>query len=194
MKKFTNIALFLLIGIVHYSCQNSDGKNKYQIDTSEFRTETVNDFFSVEVPGDMKKTTSLNPDASLQLENIYEEKYLAILNEDKESFVKNFKISGQYSDSLSVVGNYRAIQMDAFTSGMTFKRRGTPNALKINDMPAEQVEIEAFPAGMNIDIYYLITFIEGKDQLYMFLEWTLGSKKDEHQNTFKYMAETLEEL
>ncbi len=194
MKKLSSISLILLIVLTQYSCQNSNGKMDYNIDTSEFRTDTVNNLYSIHVPGDMKKTNTLNPDANLQLENIYEEKYLAVIDEDKTAFINNFRSSSTYADSLGVIGNYRTIQLAAFTSGMTIKRRGPLEKLEINGMPAERIELIAFPAGLEIDIYYLVTFIEGADQLYMFLEWTLGSKKEEFGDTYKYIVETFEEL
>lgn len=194
MKKIRYFLVVLIVLTTLSSCNNSGANSNCTVDTSNFKLEAVNQLYSIEVPKNMTETKALNADASMQLEDIFEEMYAAIIDEAKTPFVENFKAEGLFADSLTTIGNYRNIQLSLFAKGMALRRQSEPKTLNLNGLLAEQVELVGSPSGFDFDVYYLITFIEGKDNLYMFLQWTLAPREEDHKETFRCIANTFEEL
>lgn len=194
MKKIRYFLVVLIAITTLSSCNNSGAKDNCTIDTSNFKLEAVNQLYSIEVPENMTVTKSLNTDASMQLEDIFEEMYAAIIDEPKSPFIENFKAEGLFADSLTTIGNYRKVQLDLFLKGMVLRRQSEPKTYDVNGLSAEQVELVGFPSGLDFDVYYLITFIEGKENLYMFLQWTLAPREKDHKDTFSCIAQTFEEI
>ena len=60
--------------------------------TSEPQLISVSDIYQIEVPGDMSATDMNNENASLQDANLFKEKYLMIIHEDKYEFMEASKI------------------------------------------------------------------------------------------------------
>lgn len=187
MKKWFLITLAVLV----ISCK-SDNK-KSNVDTSQFVAHKVHDF-SVETPKYMKSSHDLNPDASLQMENRNQEVYLAVIEEPKKEVIENFKLTGVYNDDLSPVANYLNVQMNGFSQGLQILEKSDPEEETINGLPALHVEMVAQPEEVAVGIYYLFTFIEGEDTLYMFMQWTVAQQKEEYQDTFEAVIETFEEV
>jgi len=184
-------AKFLLIAFVSatltfVSC--ADEKSK------DYSLSIVPNKYSVETLKTMERSLGLNPDASLQLANTQQEVYLVIIDEPKAAVIDSFKDLEVYSEELSVVGNYLNVQMHSFVDGMKLVDQSNPLDLKINGMPAQQVELTAIPPGMDLSIYYNITFVEGKDNLYMFLQWTLNPQRDSYEDIFRTTADSFKEL
>lgn len=188
MKKWIYLSLIIL-GV---ACKSDSSKSN--VDTSDFVTHVGEKQFKLLTPKYLKKSTGLNPDASLQLENREKEIYLAVIEEPKEEVNRNLKLLGIYNDDLSSVGNYLNVQMNGFTDGVTVIEKSDPRQLDINGMAAFQVDLLAQPKNVNSDIYYLFTFIEGEEQLYMFMQWTLGKQRSEYENIFDAMAHSFEEI
>lgn len=188
MKKWIYLSLIILV----VACKSDSSKSDF--DTSDFVAHSGNNQFKLLAPKHMKKSSSLNPDASLQLENRERETYLAVIEEPKEEVERNLKLLGIYNDELSSVGNYLNIQMNGFTDGVTVVEKSDPRQLDINGMEAFQVDLLAQPKNVNSDIYYLFTFIEGEKQLYMFMQWTLGKQRSEYEDIFDAMAHSFEEI
>ena len=188
MKKWMYFALIVLF----VACKNDSSKSS--VDTSEFRSHVSNEHFKVLTPDFMKQGRGLNPDASLQLENREKETYLAVIEEAKSDVERNLKMSGVYNDDLSAVGNYLNVQLNGFTNGLTVVEKSDPKTLEINGMPAFQVELVAKPQSVSTEIFYLLTFLEGKERLYMCLQWTLAGKRAEFNEIFYAVAQSFEEL
>ena len=192
MKKITFPFILLAISITLSSCLgNSDKKNS---DYKDFRPESALGLYEIQVPKSMTATKGLNNDASMQFQNIYEETYLAVIEESKEEFIETFKDLGEYDDSKSAASNYQSIQMNFFSEGMDVSRMSSPKKMKVNGLDAEQVEFVGRVPEIDFDIYYLMTFVEGKETLYMVMEWTLSDYEDTNKDTFKKMAESFKEI
>ncbi|MEZ4857812.1 MAG: hypothetical protein R2781_03290 [Flavobacteriaceae bacterium] len=192
MRKIIIPFLLIVLTLSLSACLgNSEKKNAA---TGEYRTETALGLYEMQVPEFMKATTGLNTDASMQFQNIYKETYLAVIEESKDDFINTFKDLNEYDESKSPAENYQTIQVDFFTEEMQITRKERPVKMKINGMDAEQVEFVGRVAGIDFDIYYLMTFIEGKETLYMIMEWTLSSNENTYKDTFKYMANSFKEL
>ncbi|MEZ4779436.1 MAG: hypothetical protein R2786_08675 [Flavobacteriaceae bacterium] len=187
MKKIYIVIPAFIITFLFISCLGK-GKNE------DYRTESALDLYQLEVPKYMTATSGLNQDASMQFQNIYKETYLAVIEEPKQDFIDTFKEIEDYDDSKSPAKNYETIQMNFFTDGMKVNRMGEPQNIKINGLDAQQVEFVGRVPDIDFDIFYLMTFIEGKETLYMMMTWTLSANENTYKETFKHMAESFEEL
>jgi hypothetical protein len=141
---------------------------------------TINSEYSMGIPSFMTKTTSLNDDASLQFQNIFKEAYVIVIDESKEGFVDALVDADSYDSSRSVIENYADTQVQLTTSNM--------NVITKKDV------IHATVEGVKQPISYFLTFVEGKEKLYMIMAWTLQTKKETHRNTFEVMAKTFQTM
>lgn len=173
------------------SCAGKGDKNK---DATVYNKQTALELYEIEVPDYMKTTTGLNQDASMQYQNIYKETYLAIIEEPKKDFKDVFEELGDYDNSKSMSENYCTIQMQYFTEGMEIISIENPKSVTINNLEAQQLDLIAKVEGVSNNIYYLMTFVEGKDTVYMIMQWTLDVNEKNYKNTFSYMASTFKEL
>ena len=184
----------VLMVMLFVSCNGIGESGPEVLTEKDYRTQTVVGMYQIDLPKYMKKATDLNVDASLQYQNIFKETYIAIIDENKKEYVDVFKELEEYDDSKSVAANYREIQMDYFLEEMTVLRRMDPKQVTINSMDAEQVEFIGRVPDVDFDIFYLMTFIEGTDNVYMMMEWTLSEKENTYKDTFYHSASTFKEL
>ena len=187
MKKTTFFILAIVASITLIGCLGK-GNN------DEYRTESALGLYQLEIPKYMSITTGLNEDASMQYQNIFKETYLAVIEEPKQDFIDTFKELGEYDESKSPSENYKTIQMNFFVEGMKIERMGDSQNVTINGLDANQLEFVGQVPDIDFNIYYLMTFIEGKDTLYMVMTWTLGKSEKTYKDTFKHMAESFEEI
>ena len=163
-------------------------------------TEVAEDFNQVEVNGEyrlslpkyMKKTDNLNEEASLQYQNIFKETYTIVIDEAKNDFVEMFTELEEYDEGISVIKNYRNVQRQLFSESMYVDKESSPVALEINGLEAEMVDIDGRVDGIDEDISYFLTFVEGKEKVYMIMSWTMTSRKDTYESTFDGIAKSFQ--
>ncbi len=194
MKK--SISLLSTLGLLFllYSCGGIGAKKADDLKSSDFTTESASGLYEISVPKYMKKVSDLNVDASMQFQNIYRETYLAIIDEDRSDFVEAYEELGEYDSSLSTIGNYRKIQLDYFMKRLDVINLDAPKRLTIDGMDAEQVEFTGRVADVDSDIFYIMTFVEGRNNVYMIMTWTLGSSEEAYKETFYFMVDSFREL
>lgn len=142
----------------------------------------------------MKGTTGLNAEASLQYQNPFKETYTIIIDEPKQDFVDIYKELDQYNEGITLLQNYRKIQLQAFTSTIQVNHQSEVKPMTIHGLDAESVEIDGHVEGIDEEISYFLTFVEGTENIYMIMAWTLESKKEELQKTFETIAQSFELL
>lgn len=206
MKKITKICAFIFIGITAFSCGEStsydDPINTSSSNTKDVKAEEANPSeptkvvsvkgqYSMEVPEFMTEVTTLNDEASFQSQNIYKETYIIVIDEPTDEFISIFKSLEGYDESLSVVENYRTVQTNFISEDMQIDVMSEPKSLKINGLDAEQIEIEGSVPGLDAKLYYLYTFVEGKDNVYMVMAWTLNSRKDKYTDVLEEMSNSI---
>ncbi len=148
--------------------------------------------YKMKVPTNMSETFDLNDDASLQYQNLFNELYLIVIDEDLADFnasLEENELEELYSADLEGHCN---LLIDAFAMEVDITNESEPVDLEINGLPAKQVELEAYMEGL--DVYYCYTFIEGKNNFYQILSWTLLDEKDQHAKILKKIPLTFEEL
>lgn len=192
MKHYTAYFLLIVYGICFSSCQLNlkDDKNKANI---ELEPVSINDEFSMGIPGFMTKTASLNEDASLQYQNMFKETYVIVIDENKQEFIDAYIGLEAYDTTRSVLSNYADTQIQLTTSNMEVIQKNKITSLKINGLNAATVQIDANVEGVKNAIAYFLTFIEGKEKLYMVMAWTFRDKKDDYAMIFEKMAKSFQE-
>lgn len=194
MKRSISLLSTFLLLFLLYSCGGIGEKKVGDLKSSDFTTESALGLYEISVPKYMKKASELNMDASMQFINIYNETGLAIIDEDKSDFVEAYEELLEYDSSLSTIGNYRKIQVDYFMERMDVISQDAPKKITIDGMAAEQVEFTGRPADLDYDFFYIMTFVEGRNDLYMIMTWTLGDSQETYKETFYFMVDSFREL
>lgn len=200
MKKNLALIFAIAIGPIFTSCINGDSGNPTSENVKEAQEEisfnpvSINNEYEVSVPDYMTPAKDLNAEASLQYQNIYKETYVIIIDESKEDFVNAFQELGEYDNSMSTIENYRKTQLLFLMEGINLKKQTKPKSLTINGLDAEYVELDGIPEGLDLDIAYFFTFIEGQDKLYMVMAWTLGDRKMKYKSMFEQLSQSFKLL
>ncbi len=156
----------------------------------DFHTVSVNGEYQVSIPKYMRGTTGLNEEASLQYQNARKETYTIIIDEPKEEFVEILKELEEYNAEASAMQNYRAIQLQLLGSTVKIHEKTEPKTKMIHGLESESVEINAHVEGVDEEIAYFLTFINGDKNVYMIMSWTLKSTADQYRKTFELIAES----
>ncbi|MBN4072921.1 hypothetical protein JYT74_02655 [Crocinitomix catalasitica] len=187
--------LFLSIAAIFVAaCSGSSTSGEELSLADDFDEIEINNQYKMHIPDYMEQAYTLNEEASLQYQNIVKETYCIIIDEPKDEFVEVFELMGDYDNSKSVIDNYSGVQVGFLTEGIDVSVQTDPKSKKINGLAAVIVEIEGMAQGVLYEIFYYLTFIEGADDLYMIMAWTLQESKDEYKATFAKMVESFEEL
>lgn len=175
------------------SCIDFKTKAKEEVlEDADFKEVDVEHRYRLSLPNYMRETTGLNSEASLQYQNIFKETYTIVIDEPKDEFVQVFKELGQYNDEISLIKNYRDVQLQLFAQRMNIENQGSPVQLKIDGMDAEMVDIDGTVEGVSEKISYFLTFVEGRENVYMIMSWTMTSRKEIYKATFEKLAKSLE--
>jgi hypothetical protein len=191
-----------LIGLITASCSSSvdsPGQNSLMeaiqsIAETNYNTIEVAGNYSMDIPDFMKSTTALNDEASLQYNNLFKEKYVIVIDEDKAEFIDVFKELGEYDESKSVIENYSDLQISYFKEAGGVIRESKLISKDINGMPSRQIAIDANVQGVDESISYWLGYVEGKESMYSIMAWTLESRKDDFEKEANTMIRSLKEL
>ena len=192
MKKAYQILALSFAAVVLAACGSSRGEELSLED--DFQEVDINGQYKMHVPDYMEQSYDLNAEASLQYQNIIKETYVIIIDEDKQEFVDMFQLIGMYDDEMSVIDNYAHVQTESLLENVTVEAKTEPKNYKINGLPAVTTEIEGEASGVIYPIYYYMTFVEGAENLYMIMAWTLQDSKDTYSKTFEQMVKSFEEI
>ncbi len=183
----TKTSLFLLTIFLLAECGQSTLKENLSI-TADFKQIDVGDQYSIKIPKYMKKTTSLNSDASFQSSNIFKEAYCIVIDERKDDFTSSFRLLDQYDEDKSILDNYADVQMGFISEGLTVISQTEMQETVINGSKARMLSLDGRSEDIQYDITYFFTFIEGEENIYMIMTWTLKSKKFKLRDTFNKIA------
>jgi len=198
MKKLNSAVLIILL-VSLTSClqmldeaakslDNASEQSSESLSDSSYNTITVDSLYTLDVPKYMKQMNNLHPDASLRYANIYKEAYTVVIHESKEEFISIFKEIEEYDDEISPVENYTIVQKKMFKETIDNLKVQDYGLVQINNYPARQIKISGTVDGLKI--IYLIAFVEGADNIYMIMNWTLRDRFNKFENTFEYINGT----
>ena len=152
--------------------------------TSEPQLLSVDNIYQIELPSDMSPmTTEINMVASLQYANLFKEKYIMIIHEEKSEVNEAFQYSIDlqkftkivvqgYEESFNCVANISDISIDGFNGNM--------------------VKMDGELDGINITWHAIL--IESKSYFYQICFWTLTNRKKKHMEGLFNSAKTFHEL
>ena len=197
-----NVIYVALIGLMASSCSSSvdsDSESSLMeaiqsIAETKYNTIEIGGNYSLDVPDFMKSTSALNDEASLQYNNLFKEKYVIVIDEDKQEFIDVFKELEEYDESKSVIDNYADLQISYFREAGGIIRESKIVTKKINGMESRQIAVDANVQGVDESISYWLGYVEGKDKMYSLMAWTLESRKDDFEKEANTMIRSLKEL
>jgi hypothetical protein len=136
----------------------------------------------VVMPKGWSKQTDLHDDSELQAANRRRELYLIVLTESKVDFPAG-----------TTFKDHAKLTLDSLKSNLTGANVvNGPTEITINGRSALQSEIHGTIDGLNV--VYIHTTVDGKENFYQLLSWTLKSKlsanKPEMDSIINSFAET----
>ncbi|MEX1000784.1 MAG: PsbP-related protein [Crocinitomicaceae bacterium] len=191
MKKIFFGSITLFIFSLFLSC--GGGTEELSLE-DDFNVVKVASMYELSVPNYMEQAVDLNEEASLQYQNLTKETYVIVIDEPKGEFEEIFRSLGEWNEELSLIENYRDLQVGYFTESTDMQNKSEPTSLKIDGLPTEMVALEGRPDGMQYDIYYQLGFIEGKENIYMITAWTLLDRKEKYKKTFEMIVKSFKLL
>lgn len=200
MKKIIYILGLLALPLSFTSCFSTSGEGSFGelIATKaevKYNVVKINDLYSMKIPDFMTVTTQLQEDASLQYNNPFKEKYVTVLDEDREEIKTFMDDYGVYDESKSMLENYVDTRLSYLKeSGISILKETDLKSEMINGRKAYSIEIDGSVPEISEDIAYFFTYVEGKDHFYMISSWTLLSRKDAYTEEVEEMAHSFKEL
>lgn len=180
MKKFF---LFTLLFTALASCNSNLDQTK---------SIKVKNQYSLDIPEALNKVTNLNDDASLQYQNPLKELYIIVIDETKESVNNAISLNNLDETYTPDINGYSELLLSNYMDGeIELKQNPVLRDTIINGLKSKVTDIEGNSEGY--DIYWKAAYIEGKNNYYQVLAWTLGSKKEEHKNIMRKMLESFKE-
>ncbi len=143
---FGMVMIILLLGIA--GCKYPD----------EPKTVTLNKRYQIDIPSYMHQTQDLNPDAEIQYQNSFRNRYLLLFKEPQSS-------------SLQAFADQRLQQLlEKVKDSVVSKSKD----LEVNGIPAHENVVNAKVGDERI--YYKLLFYEGKEHYYQLVIWTRDDK------------------
>jgi len=171
MRKISILLLFITL---LSSCNEKLSPDDYQ-------EISVRNIYKISVPKYMFERDDLNNEASLQYANLLKEAYTVVVHESKQDFITYSRTINAYNDQVSVLENYSQNQINFFENNMKLKRIEASDFTKINKLNARKVKLKGNELG------YALCFVEGKDNLYMIMNWTRVNRLQRFENTFEFI-------
>lgn len=173
-----HIFYFLFVVSLFTSCASEDG-----VEVVKFQEK-----YSLTVPTFLTKVNNLNDDASLQYQHAFKEFYLIVIDEAKSEFenaLDIYDLNGSYSQDLS---GYSNLVLENF-SGYS---KSDIQDVFINNLPAKTFTWEENIDG--IDVYYAVAIVEGKENYYQIMTWTLANRKLRYKDRMNQILNSFNEL
>ncbi len=188
--KSNSLLILCLIGTFLFASCGNFTKKEEKLDDTDFIAVTVSNEYTVKMPDYMKKAESLNDEASLQYQNVFKETYVIVIDEPKQEFIDTFVELAEYDSTKSPVENYQIVQMKNLQEGIDISQQDGPKTLKIHGLDAIQLQLDGKIEDVDEEIAYFLTFVEGKEKLYMMMAWTLKTRKEKYSKTFETIAKS----
>ena len=140
-------------------------------------TVKVDGKYTIDLPSYLNKADDLNKAASLQYKNEMREFYVLVFDEPREDFHKAVTAGGlDYGPNLD---GYSGLLADDITKASGLEVHPELKKKTINGLNARILEIEG--KVKDLDIYWKIAYLEGKNRYYQILTWTTPSKKADNE-------------
>lgn len=154
--------------------------------TVEWKKIEVNNF-AIELPSYLSISKQLNDDASLQYQNIFKELYIIVIDENKSEMGSSLEDNGLdelYSNDFE---GYTSLLSNNLANNVAMKNKTEKDTL-INSLQAKILKFEG--KVEDIDVFYEVVYINGIDDYYQVMSWTLLEKKSEFEPIMDKMIQS----
>ncbi len=188
-----NIFIFVLTIVLIFPSLNSckqetiEDAKKLSLQ-NDFKTITRNtnlENYQIKVPKYMEPTKILNPEADFQFLHLYNEEYIIIISESKNAFKQMIAQYNEFKNEKKLLNQYARFQTLFLTQKMDILNKSALKKEKINNLNSLHLELLAKLEQIDENIFYSINYIEGKENFYFVMAWTLESKKDVFKEKYK---------
>lgn len=153
---------------------------------------TVDNKFSIMLPGSMEAGKDLNDDAALQYQNIWQELYIIVIEESKTEVENAFAANDLNNEFRLDVEEYNTLITNAFSEGIG---NSTVNAITDTVMNNMKCKITTIEGDIeNVKAFYTLGICESETHFYQVLTWTLADKKADHFEKMKKMIYSFKEV
>ena len=143
--------------------------------------------FEMCIPKNYSPTNDLNKNAVLQYSDTTTDKYVIVMSEIKDDFMRDMKDAKVYDEKLSLEKNYRTAEMKMMASGVTMKETPEIKSVKINGREAEIADVIGTVNEIDYDVFYKVAFIAGEKKLYMIMSWTIAGDREKNDSEMEAM-------
>lgn len=148
--------------------------------------------YAIDVLSNMTVSTELNEDASLQYQNIFNELYIIVIDESKESIDNAIKKNGlEDIYSLDLEG-YAKLILDDYEDNEDVGQIQNLKDTTINGLEAKLYQFDA--KIEKYDVFYKIAMIKGVSRYYQVLTWTLKENETNFKNKMTNMILSFKEI
>ncbi|MDH5381546.1 MAG: hypothetical protein OEW75_11870 [Cyclobacteriaceae bacterium] len=157
-----------------------------------FDKTTINNLYSLDIPSFLSKSEDLNDDASLQYQNVFKEFYIIVIEETQEEF-HNLVVENEMEDIYSAdFEGYTQAVVDILREDIDIYDETTVLDTIINGLSSKKIEISG--KSEDVEVYYNYTLVQGKDNYYQILTWTLLGNKEDYVKDMNRMTNSFREL
>lgn len=174
-------------------CVNKTLPKSDEIDITDVSSEKViiKNQYSIEIPSFLSKTSSLNPDASLQYENTQKKFYILVIDEKITDFHKalsDYKLTDKYKSNLE---GYSKITTEGFEENVIVKNK-TTKEYSHNNLSIIHNNYSVNAQGANTQISFF--FVKGKNTYYQIMIYYPTGLKKEYDVISKTIASSFKEV
>lgn len=188
--------IFLLFSFLIFcltSCQSETVEDARKLSVENDFKLVKKEHYELKLPNYMEESFTLNPDASLQYMSEYKDEYIIVINESKVIFSEKIKEFEKLKVQKELI-NYRNTQFQFTEQKMEIINRSNFKSLRINGWEAETIEIDAKLEELKEPVSYYFYYIDGGEQLYTIMAWTLSSKKNIYREKVKKIIQQFKVL
>ena len=153
----------------------------------------INSDYSLELPNFLSKTDSLNPNASLQYQNIDKEFFVIVIEEDKKEFTRKIVENNAEEVYPPNLKGYTDIINHSIGETITISAKTEIEDLEVNGLPAKTFAIQGQTQD-KIAVYYTFTIIKGKDNYYQIAQWTAKNQRTLFEKQMIEIAKSFKQL
>ena len=152
---------------------------------------TIDDRYSIILPGFLSEASDLNGDASLQYQNLFKEFYAIVIDESKEevhAVIDDNDLQDYYSKNLD---GYTSLLLAGMLNDIETDSISDLEEKVINGFNARKITFSGKTDG--VDIFFYFCFIEGKEHYYQVMTWTTTKKRDKYLPKMVKLTESFNE-
>ncbi|WP_375559151.1 hypothetical protein ACE193_15600 [Bernardetia sp. OM2101] len=153
----------------------------------------INNDYSLELPDFLSTTDSLNPNASLQYQNLDKELFVIVIEEDRKEFTRKIVENNAEEVYPPNLKGYTDIISHSIGETITISARTEIEDLEINDLPAKNFTIQGQTQD-KVAVYYSFTVVKGKDNYYQIAQWTAKNQRALFEKQMTQIAKSFKQL